>query len=181
MTRLFCSACALALLGGVAAAADLPPPTSVMPAPMYSPVPIAYNWSGFYVGGHGGWGFGSGAINDGLIVGGQVGVNWQWNSFVLGAEGDGSFVDWGNTNAVGTVRARGGFSFDRFLAYGTGGVAFRDANNNGVGWVAGVGGEYALTDNFSLGVEYLHYDFGGDNADVVRGRVNWQFNSLFGG
>ena len=98
---------------------------------MMSPVPIAYNWSGFYVGGHGGWGFGDGAFADGFVIGGQIGVNMQWNSFVLGAEGDGSFVDWGSTNAVGTARLRGGFAFDRFLVYGTGGAAFREDCNDG--------------------------------------------------
>ncbi len=180
MLRLLVSASALALLTGIAAAADLPPPMHSA-APMMSPVPIAYNWSGFYFGGHGGWGAGNGQIADGFVIGGQIGVNMQWNSFVLGAEGDGSFVDWGNTNAVGTARLRGGFALDRFLVYGTGGAAFRDASNNGTGWVAGGGGEYALTDNISVGVEYLHYDFGSDDLDVVRGRVNVKFNSLFGG
>ena len=179
MLRLSVSVSALALLAGVAAAADLPPPMAPMPAPMMSPMPIANNWSGFYVGGHGGWGFGSGAFDDGFVIGGQIGVNMQWNNFVLGAEGDGSFVDWGNTSAVGTARLRGGFAFDRFLVYGTGGVGFQDFND--IGWVVGGGGEYALTDAISFGVEYLHYDFGSDDSDVVRGRVNVKFNSLFGG
>jgi len=180
MLRFAVSVSALALLAGVAAAADLPPPPgNVVPPPMYSPTPIAYNWSGFYVGGHGGYGWGSGAITDGFVVGGQVGVNWQYNNFVVGAEGDGSFVDWGANDAVGTVRLRGGFSFDRFLVYGTGGAAFRDFND--VGWVAGAGGEYALTDTISAGIEFLHYDFGSDDSNVVRGRVNVKFNSLFGG
>jgi outer membrane immunogenic protein len=179
MLRLFVSASALALIGGIAAAADLPPPMQPAPSPMYAPTPIAYNWSGFYVGAHGGWGFGTGAFDDGFVIGGQVGVNAQWNNFVLGAEGDGSFVDWGGADAVGTARLRGGFAFDRFLVYGTGGVAFQDFSD--AGWVVGGGGEYALTDNVSVGVEFLHYDFGSDDSDVVRGRVNVKFNSLFGG
>jgi outer membrane immunogenic protein len=177
MHRLAVSVSALALLAGAAAAADLPPPMAPVPAPMLSPTPIAYNWSGFYLGGHGGWGFGGGGFSDGFVIGGQVGVNAQWDSFVLGLEGDGSFVDWGNTDAVGTIRARGGFAFDRFLVYGTGGAAFGDD----IGWVAGGGGEYAVTDNLSVGVEYLHYDFGSDTSDVVRGRVNWKFGGMFGG
>jgi outer membrane immunogenic protein len=176
MLRLSVCTSALALFTGIAAAADLPPPITVAP-PMTSPIPIAFNWSGFYIGGHGGWGFGTGAFTDGFVVGGQVGVNWQWNSFVLGAEGDGSFVDWDATDAVGTARLRGGLAFDRFLVYGTGGAAFGDD----VGFVVGGGGEYALTDAISVGVEFLHYDFDGDTSDVVRGRVNWRFNSLFGG
>jgi outer membrane immunogenic protein len=179
MLRFAVSASALALITGVAAAADLPPIMEPAPPPMVSPVPIAYNWSGVYVGAHGGWGFGDGAFDDGFVIGGQIGVNWQWNNFVLGAEGDGSFTDWGAADAVGTARLRGGFAFDRFLVYGTGGVALQDFSD--AGWVAGGGGEYALTDNVSVGVEYLHYDFDGDGSDVIRGRVNVKFNSLFGG
>ncbi|MGH6925799.1 MAG: outer membrane protein [Propylenella sp.] len=178
MLRLVASASAFALMAGVAAAADLPPPITVAPPVLTAPIPIAFNWSGFYFGGHGGWGFGSGAFSDGFVIGGQVGVNWQFNSFVIGAEGDGSWVDWGATDAVGTVRLRGGLAFDRFLAYGTGGAAFQDFDD--VGWVAGAGLEYALWDNWTIGVEYLHYDLGGDTSEVIRGRVNFLFGGLAG-
>ena len=177
MLRFAASASVLALLSSAAAAADLPtfnPP----PAPMLSTTPIAYNWSGFYIGAHGGWGFGSGDFDDGFVVGGQIGVNWQFNNFVLGAEGDGSFTDWGDTNAVGTARLRGGLGLGRFLPYVTAGVAFQDFDD--VGWTAGGGVEYAITDNVTAGVEYLHYDFDHASSDVIRGRVNITFNSLFG-
>jgi outer membrane immunogenic protein len=169
------SASVLAILSSAAVAADFPT-MSPPPAPMLSTTPIAYNWSGFYIGGHGGWGFGDGAFDDGFIVGGQLGVNWQFNSFVLGAEGDGSFVDWGDTDAVGTVRLRGGIALDRFLPYVTGGAAFGDD----IGWVAGGGVDFALTDSISAGVEFLHYDYDEDSSNVIRGRVNVMFNSLFG-
>lgn len=177
MSRFLASLSALALLTGAAAAADLPAPV-MAPAPMYSPTPIAYNWSGFYVGAHGGYGFGGGAFDDGFVIGGHIGVNWQYNNFVLGAEGDGSFVDWGNTDAVGTARLRAGFALDRMMIYGTGGVALQDFND--VGWTAGGGVEYALTDNVSAGVEYLHYDFDNDDSDVVRGRISYKFGGLAG-
>lgn len=178
MLRIISSVSALALLAGAAAAADLPPPVTVAPPPMISPTPIAFNWTGFYVGGHGGYGFGSGAFTDGFVIGGQVGVNWQMNGFVLGAEGDGSFVDWSGTDAVGTFRLRGGFAFDRFMAYVTGGGALQDFND--VGWVVGGGVEYAITNSWTAGVEYLHYDFGNDDSDVIRGRVNYLFGGLAG-
>jgi outer membrane immunogenic protein len=174
MSRIVASVSALALMAGIAAAADLPPPVAPPPPPMLVPTPIAFNWSGFYFGGHGGYGFGSGAFTDGAIIGGQLGVNYQFNNFVLGAEGDGSWVDWGGTDVVGTIRLRGGFAFDRLLAYGTGGAAFE----GDVGWVAGGGIEYAVTDHFTVGVEYLHYDFNGDDSDVIRGRVNYLFGAL---
>ena len=174
MLRFAASATALALISSAAVAADLAIPP---PAPMLSTTPIAYNWSGLYVGAHGGWGFGHDLLEDGFVVGGQVGYNWQFNQFLLGVEGDGSFVDWGEIEAVGTARLRGGWAIDRFLLYATGGGAFGAEE---VGWVAGGGGEFAITDNFSAGVEYLHYEEEQSSSDVVRGRINVIFNSQLG-
>jgi len=178
MMRLVIPASALALLSGAAVAADLPTMVPPPPAPMLSTTPLAYNWSGFYIGAHGGWAFGDGAFDDGAVVGGQIGFNWQFNNFVLGVEGDGSWADVGGADSLETIRARGGFAFDRFLAYGTGGGAFQDFED--LGWVAGAGVEYAFTDFVSAGVEYLHYEFDDASAEVIRGRVNVTFNSLFG-
>ena len=86
-----------------------------------------------------------------------------------------SDVDW-----LSTVRARAGLAFDRTLIYVTGGLAIGDVkntfsvgipsvgytpppwSNRGVelGWSAGAGLEYAITDSISLKAEYLHYDLG---------------------
>jgi outer membrane immunogenic protein len=176
MLRFAASATALAMISSAAVAADLP----IMPPPPPPPVlttPIVFNWSGLYVGAHGGWGFGHDLLEDGFVVGGQVGYNWQFNQFLLGVEGDGSFVDWGEIEAVGTARLRGGWAIDRFLLYATGGGAF---GADEVGWVAGAGGEFAITDNFSAGVEYLHYDEDESSSDVIRGRINVTFNSQLG-
>jgi outer membrane immunogenic protein len=98
-------ACVVAAAAAPAAfAADMPLPG---PAPAYAPPPPArYDWTGFYVGGH----FGGGALNDslttttstapfqaagvqtklssfGVIGGAQAGVNYQFSSIVVGAEG----------------------------------------------------------------------------------------------
>jgi outer membrane immunogenic protein len=140
---------AIALLGlaaaGPARAADL----SVAPIYKAPPVvaPLAYNWSGFYLGlnGGGGWGTSNwdsaGGFNvSGAVAGGTAGFNWQVGHAVLGLEGD---VDWSNlkgttTSALcpagcttnndwlATARARAGYAFDRFMPYVTGGVAFGD-------------------------------------------------------
>ena len=133
-----------------ASAADLPPLIAKAPvAPVaYAPAAI-YNWSGFYIGGHAGGGFGnsswsdpfSGASNtfnsSGFLGGAQVGANLQFNMLVLGVEGDFSWADLKgsgtdsigdmlntNTNWTTTVTGRVGAAFDRFLVYGKGGVAF---------------------------------------------------------
>ena len=80
-----------------------------------------------------------------------------------------------NQNVQGSIRGRVGVAFDRLLIYGTGGAAFGGFNNNyvntlngltdsfnhtRVGWTAGGGVEYALTNNWSVRAEYRHTDFG---------------------
>ena len=76
----------------------------------------------------------------------------------------------------GSVRSRAGLAMDNLMIYTTGGVAFANSSmrvqvpllavdttvfdNIRVGWVAGVGTEYAITDKISLTSEALYYDFG---------------------
>jgi outer membrane immunogenic protein len=85
-----------------ASAADLP-------APIYAKAPVrvdpAFNWSGFYVGGHVGgiWGSSrvfndgvlteSGAPTNGVVGGILAGYNWQTGPVVLGIEGDFGWSD----------------------------------------------------------------------------------------
>ena len=74
------------------------------------PVPMMYDWSGFYIGANGGYGWArqcvdvtrvgfvdvfSEACNDkgGGIIGGQIGYRWQAGSWVFGLEAQG---DWAN-------------------------------------------------------------------------------------
>jgi outer membrane immunogenic protein len=98
---------ALAMCTGVSSAtfaADLSAPA---PSPVYKEAPVAYNWTGLYIGGNigGAWSglsgsnfsdtIGStfsGATNLQFMGGGQVGVNYQfWNGIVIGAE---AMFDW---------------------------------------------------------------------------------------
>jgi outer membrane immunogenic protein len=142
-----------------AGAADLPRVQPVVKAPVVAP-PVAYNWTGFYVGinGGGAWGRSSfdGALGtlgnfdtSGALAGGTVGYNWQYGQAVFGLEGD---IDWTNIRGsagcfgglaacqaqndwLGTARGRLGYAFDRFLPYVTGGLAVGDlkANVPGIG------------------------------------------------
>lgn len=76
----------------------------------------AYDWSGFYLGVHGGFGAADvdgaysgtgdflidddGSFNldlNGLVGGAQAGANWQTGNFVLGLEGDITLVDWSDS------------------------------------------------------------------------------------
>lgn len=107
----------LVAIGGLLAvtssawAADLPvaPPPPMAPA-VYVPAPAVYNWTGFYIGGNGGYGFANGDASasitggalggatatasghfNGGVAGGQIGANYQISAWVFGIEGD---VDW---------------------------------------------------------------------------------------
>lgn len=98
-------AASAALVGTPALAADMP-----LKAP---PVPV-WGWSGFYIGGDIGYGWGrsTGTLNDGvfnaapvpygadpsgMIGGGFVGYNYQINQFVVGVE-----ADWQGANLSGS-------------------------------------------------------------------------------
>jgi high affinity Mn2+ porin len=127
-----------------AAAADM-----ALKAPAYKAV---YDWTGFYFGGHFGYGGGSlgGGTNPlpeqgvlfphsvtGLIGGYQAGYNRQFsNHVVLGVEADASFTSPTDLPAltpapfnttldyVGTLRGRAGYAFGRWMPYFTGGFAW---------------------------------------------------------
>jgi outer membrane immunogenic protein len=131
-------------------AADLPR-RHAMPTKAPAYVAPVYNWTGFYAGINGGYGFGSsqwsaatGASTfdtSGGLVGGTVGYNYQVGPWVFGLEGD---VDWsdmkGSTTAVpcttgscetrnswfATARGRLGYAIGRVLPYVTAGGAFGD-------------------------------------------------------
>lgn len=129
-----------------ASAADLAArPYTKAPAPV--PVQV-YNWTGFYIGGFGGYGWtgdvtsGAGGLDmTGGFGGGTIGYNWQNNNVVFGIEVDAAGGDisasagvpgvlWAKSqiNAFGTVRGRLGVTpSPSSLLYVTGGYAW--ANN----------------------------------------------------
>jgi len=123
--------------------------------------------------------------NSGVVGGAHIGYNYQVSQLVFGLEGDVDGTGYNGGNATGalayttneyveaSIRGRVGFAWDRVLFYGTGGAAFGDFNNTytgpggvdsvwdtRVGWTAGGGIEYAVTDNWSLRAEYRYTDFG---------------------
>ena len=213
---LLASVAALGLVAaGAASAADLPSRKGPVAAPVY--MPPAFSWTGFYVGANAGYGWGNVNLNgwannignlDGFVGGGQIGYNYQMGQFVLGLEADlqGADLSSGNnlgllnvkTDYFGTVRARVGVAFDRFMPYITGGWAYgnvkssipaigfsSDRSHTG-GFAVGGGLEYAVTNNIIAGVEYLYVDLGeknilgantkvGTDFSVVRARLSYKF------
>jgi outer membrane immunogenic protein len=91
--------------------------------------------------------------------------------------GGGTTVDASSKlNWLGTFRGRLGYAFDQWLLYATGGIAFGNntvtvvatGTNTGtakdsqthVGWTLGLGGEYRLNQQWSIGGEYRYVDLG---------------------
>jgi outer membrane immunogenic protein len=176
MKKILLSTAAMATLFATslaAQAADLPQrmPAATAPAVVMNYV---YDWSGFYIGGNGGYasnracwgnfgGFGAEGCNSkaGGVAGGQGGYRWQMGSFVFGVEAEG---DWANMRAtlpstivaggtdsskvtsVGLFTGQIGYAANAALFYLKGGAAL--ANNNFlVQNAAGTGIYYATSHN----------------------------------
>jgi outer membrane immunogenic protein len=214
MRQLLLASIALgSLVGGSAQAADpwgQPPVYQVA-----SRWPGLFSWSGFYIGGHAGWGWGSFEIDNlrvgptsrievnGVVAGGQVGFNWQWDPIVFGVEFDFSTkgfqgsddATFGSLDEVGgrwggTARARLGYAVDRWMFFTTGGFGLLNyrysstivpagpgfaSSNTDNGWVVGGGIEQAFAPNWSAKIEYLHGEYGDLATDEFRFGFNYKF------
>lgn len=130
-------------------AADVPIKTPYYKGPPRAVVSY-YNWTGFYAGINGGYGFGTSSWSllpgtdikpKGGMFGGTLGYNWQAGAIVYGLEGD---FDWSGVKGsvacgpfaldtcetsnrwLATFRGRLGYAFDRWLPYVTVGGAYGD-------------------------------------------------------
>jgi outer membrane immunogenic protein len=143
------SALALSAASQSASAADMG--VRARPAPVPAMVQ-QFNWTGFYLGVHGGYGSGSTDNNivglnspdpTGWFAGGQLGYNWQapGSPWVFGVEVDSAWANIEDTATTvgairlksdvdyfGTARGRVGYAWDRTLLYATGGLAWADNN-----------------------------------------------------
>jgi outer membrane immunogenic protein len=195
-------------IGGSALPADLPPSPPPRAPVAYVPVLPVYNWAGVYIGINGGWGWGnakwtanpvgtftgaSGTPHDnGGVVGGTLGVNFQSGGFLFGVEGDWDYsaINTGTTATIctfsgncqtgnswlATARGRLGYAADRVLFYATGGGAFANVQTNfsgtttshtQSGWTAGAGLEWAFADNWTAKIEYLYVNLGNGNVNCA--------------
>jgi outer membrane immunogenic protein len=143
--------------GGPAFAADMA--AKALPPPPPPPAPV-YSWTGFYVGGTVGVDWQSSTFNDpvgdiaaapgsvhndgtSFEAGFTAGYNWQFQSIVLGVEGDWNWANFNKTSPgyfeaspgapatiqsksdwFSTIRGRAGWATGNMLLYATGGVAF---------------------------------------------------------
>jgi outer membrane immunogenic protein len=180
---------AIASTVGAASAADLP-------AQFYTkaPPPVVYVWTGFYAGLNlgGSWGQQHSSLRstatgaalltnsldlDGVIGGGQVGYNWQFNRWLLGLEADiqgsgqradGAFATPGalicglacvlvpgdsiayqdRLDWFGTMRGRVGWVMDRWVPYVTGGLAYGQGTIGGTATVGGAATAFNTTKDY---------------------------------
>ena len=140
----------------------------------------------------------------GWLAGAQIGYNYQIKHWVLGVEAEFSATNLKGTNVdpsfpninhtqtdfIGTLAGRVGYSWDRVLLYGKAGLGWAHNNYsdnalatfvsggapdsvtlpagivenraslNRFGLMVGAGVEYALTQNWSVKAEYDYFDFG---------------------
>jgi outer membrane immunogenic protein len=157
--------------------------------------------------------------DEGFLGGLHAGYNYTGGNFLYGIEGDLEYagiksdglhdnptdidksIDW-----LGSLRLRGGVTLDRALIYATGGLAFGDVDMQftsitgsifnrelALGWTAGAGVEYAITDSLTANIEYRYTDlantkstgdivgfgplvFNHENRlQAVRAGVSWHF------
>lgn len=177
------------LMSGAAFAADAVEQIPAPPAAVDTPAPV-FSWSGGYVGGYGGYGWGDGKFSDANgsgkanFDGGRLGGFGGWNfdmgnNVILGAEGNLDY-DWNKhtggttsfqTDVSGAVRARAGYAVDKALFYVAGGWTaangkLRDTAQNiddskmMNGWTVGGGVDYALTNRIFARGEYRYNDYG---------------------
>ena len=162
-----------------------------------------------------------GFATNGGLAGGTIGGNYQWGQFVVGVEGDLDWQNLRGSQTTGlcatvgvgscgtasnwlsTIRGRAGFAVNRALVYATGGAAFTNVKpfagglpfggHTEPGWTAGGGVEFAMTDNWTVKLEYLYAKFQNAtcavsscsfaapaavslNENIVRVGVNYLFN-----
>jgi outer membrane immunogenic protein len=147
---------ALGMAAGPASAADLAARPYTKAPPMVA-APY-YDWSGFYIGGNGGWGssrncwdflpVGGGSVPEGChdatggVAGGQIGYRWQASQWVFGLEAQGDWADLSGSNTSTAFPAdRNRSRIDAFGLF-TGQVGW--AWNNALLYVKGGA---AVTDN----------------------------------
>ena len=158
-----------------------------------------YDWAGPFVGVHVDWREPTDSENGpsgGFLGGVHIGYNFQVDRFVFGPVAEFGYstqsetVQFGLSTGEfdarwnGSLQMRAGAVFDRLFVYGTGGIeatrgtlsgaGWSDSNTH-IGWTAGIGAEYQIKPNWTLGFEGRFTDFGSQNYQTPFGdtKVEW--------
>ena len=166
-----------ALAGGYTAPVANPEPIVVAPVV----VDDASDWTGFYAGAQYGKGSAELSLNgtnddeDMDAYGLHAGYLRDFGKFVLGGELDYNKLDIDNVDDKGDLtrlRARAGYDMGRFMPYVTLGVAKLSMDGEGydiseTDVTYGIGGDFKVTDAFTVGAEYSKQDF--SDVDDIDG------------
>lgn len=148
---------------------------------------------------------GSSNIHTNVTAGVLLGYDWQLCNKVLGIVADWNWVNvrgrhrdnpsveagnFLNNKArwFTTIRARAGLTISDTLVYVTGGAAVTkletrwnndpvtfNNNNTRWGWTGGVGAEFLISCNWSLGAEFLFLQFANDTRKFTSGVTTFEF------
>ncbi len=173
-----------AMAGGLNQPVIEPAPVAAAPAPVV--VAPGRDWTGFYAGAQLGYGWGDVDTDNGVeygdvegALGGlHVGFDRDFGQFVLGAEASYNAADLStegfDLDQMTRIGLRAGFDAGNALVFLTGGYAnaridVAGERNTEDGWFAGIGVDYMLTDNWSLGGQVLTHQF--DNVGTIGADV----------
>ena len=159
-----------------------------------APVPAAPFWEGGYVGGQIGYTYGEfdlgGDFDDDSVIGGlTAGYLWSLgNGWYMGPEFQYDFADvtvtdpgTGNTasfDSIARLKLIAGYEVGNGMVYGSLGYAYADfdgvgtlIDGSGDSYVAGIGYDHRVSDNWTVGAEYMYHAFdgvgtGGGDVDV---------------
>ena len=154
--------------------------------PVIAPAPAPMATDGDWTGGYGGVALSYGDVSvgatdgNGALAGIRAGYDWDFGKFVVGGGLD---YDWSNVeldNGVDTIdnvarlRLRAGADMGPALLYATAGLARAEATVGGAslsdnGYFGGIGADYKIRDNLTIGGEILMHrfdNFANSGADV---------------
>ena len=182
---------------GAAAAGSLEDTTVEAPVFTPAPTPVAVDgdWTGFYTGLQ--LGYSDAEIDNGLegdngSYGFHAGYNYDFGRFVLGGEldydktdidlDDAAGVTQGSIDSVARAKIKGGYDLGSTLIYATGGYARADTSlGDEDGAFYGIGMDYKITEQYSVGAELLEHKFddvngvSGDDADVTTFNIRGSY------
>lgn len=166
------------------------PAEPVVMVPAAAPVYTGGDWTGGFGGLSLGWGdFDAGTgSSDGTVYGVHAGYDYDFGSYVMGGEleyqkNDFDSVAGASSDSATRLKVRAGYDAGNTLVYGVAGAVNADTNfGNDTGYTVGLGAEYKVTENVSLGAEYLYDDISDINGsgndytgNSVVARVNYRF------
>jgi outer membrane immunogenic protein len=190
MIRITLLSTSLVLMGTTTFAGNIAESVTVAPAavPIVASMAPSQDWTGFYAGGQFITGDGD-EIIDGLDFSGfgvHAGYLNDFGSFVLGGEFDYDMgeLDGDDTN-VARLKVIAGYDLGSFMPYIAAGIANIDVDEVGAPSETvnfyGLGGTYAVNDQFRISAEYLVHDtddfdgLGAFGLDTLSVRASYSF------